>query len=356
MTTILILGGTGAMGIYLVEFLNKKGIKCIVTTRKHKANHENIEYVQGNAMDGTFLIPLLQSRHWSAVIDFMSYKTETFAHRLPVLLENTDQLIYLSSARVYAESNKPITEDSPRLLDVCPDKEYTSTDEYALAKARQENLLRQSEKRNWTIIRPYITFSDYRLQLSSLEKEYWLNRALNGKTIVFSKDLAEKTTTFTYGGDVARGIAAIIGKEEALGESFHITSSKSYKWREILETYLTAIEEKTGRKPNVLFTDQWQDYYGGGKWQVKYDRLFDRTFDNSKINRFIDISTFSDTQQALSNCVMSFIDSPKFLRIDWKSEAKKDSLTGEWTNPIKIPGWKQKAKYLLYRLKICDRR
>lgn len=286
----------------------------------------------------------------------MAYNTAEFAKRYPVLLDNTDQLVYLSSSRVYAESTRPITEESPRLLDVCEDKTYTSTDEYALAKARQENMLRNSGKRNWTIIRPYITFSQYRLQLSSLEKEYWLNRALDGKTIVFSKDLADKTTTFTYGEDVARGIAAIIGRNEAMGEAFHITANQSYKWSELLEVYLNAIKEKTGTRPKVLLTDRWQDFYGGGSWQVKYDRLFNRAFDNSKINQFIDTTTFSDTKQALSHCVKSFIESPKFLYINWQSEAKKDRLTGEWSNPLKIPGCKQKVKYMLIRLGLYHRR
>lgn len=299
------------------------GGRCVVTTRKHIDNYGNVEYIQGNAQDDSFLLPLLRSRRWTAIVDFMAYNTAEFAKRYPVLLDNTDQLVYLSSSRVYAESTSPITEESPRLLDVCEDKTYTSTDEYALAKARQENMLRSSGKRNCTIIRPYITFSQYRLQLSSLEKEYWLKRVLDGKTIVFSKDLAGKTTTFTYGEDVARGIAAIIGRKEALGEAFHITANQSYKWSELLEVYLNAIEEKTGTRPKVLLTYRWQDYYGGGRWQVKYDRLFNRVFDNSKINKFIDTSTFSDTKQALSHCVKSFIESPKTLYINCQSEAKK---------------------------------
>ena len=106
----------------------------------------------------------------------------------------------------------------------------------------------------------------------------------------------------------------------------------------------------------MLITDHWQDFYGGGSWQVKYDRLYNRVFDNSKISQFIETSTFSDTKQALSHCVKSFIDNPRFLNINWQSEAKKDRLTGEWTNPLKIPGWKQKVKYLLIRLGLYHRR
>ena len=73
----------------------------------------------------------------------------------------------------------------------------------------------------------------------------------------------------------------------------------------------------------MLLTDHWHDFYGGGRWQVKYDRLYNRVFDNLKLNQFIETSTFSDTKQALSYCVKSFIDNPKFLYVNWQSEAKK---------------------------------
>lgn len=353
MKSILILGGTGAMGVYLVNLISDMGgVKCTVTTRKCHKNLGNVEYVQGDAQDDTFLYPLLESRHWDAVVDFMCYPTDVFAKRLPRLLDATDQLVYLSSSRVYADSTAPITEDSPRLLDVCQDADYLATDEYALAKARQENLLRQSGRKNWTIIRPYVTFSEYRLQLSSLEKEYWLQRSLSGKTIVFSKNLADKLTTLTFGEDVARGIAAILGQEKALGEAFHITCSQSYRWSELLQAYLDAIEEKVGKRPKVLLTDHWQQVMGGGAMQVKYDRLYDRVFDNSKISQFIDTTTFSDTKESLKHCVKSFIDQPSFLFTDWTSEARKDVLTGDWTSLSQIPGWKMKAKYLLIRLRL----
>ena len=67
------------------------------------------------------------------------------------------------------------------------DEEYLNTDEYALSKARQENILHEAGCNNWTIISPYITFSETRLQLGVLEKEDWLWRAINGYSIVFQK-------------------------------------------------------------------------------------------------------------------------------------------------------------------------
>ena len=70
----------------------------------------------------------------------MIWSTSDFDKCYEALLAATDQYIYMSSYRVYADSPL-ITEDSPRLLDVSDDPEYLATDEYALAKARCENLL-----------------------------------------------------------------------------------------------------------------------------------------------------------------------------------------------------------------------
>ena len=289
---------------------------------------------------------------WDCIVDFMTYSTCEYKLHLPILLDATKQLIYISSARVYAESHFPLTEESPRLLDVCRDQDYLSTDEYALAKARQENLLFESSKRNWTIIRPYVTFDERRLQLSCEEKESWLYRALDGRTIVFSKDMAKRRTTFTYGGDVANGIASIIGKKDALGEAFHITSNQNYTWEEILDFYFGCIESCLGKRPKVLLTDRYKEYYGGTPRQVQYDRLYDRTFNNSKISRFCDVNTFTDTKSAIEKCMRQFIEHQVWRPINMKHEALKDRDTKEWmaikdlyVNCI----LKDIARYLIYR-------
>lgn len=353
---ILILGGTGAMGTHLTRILsNEKGIKLTVTSRKYRPDNGDVEYAQGNAHDMFFLEPLLSAKPWDVIVDFMVYDTEEFRQRVQHLLCSTKQYVYLSSSRVYAESAEPITEDSPRLLDVCNDFEYLITDEYALTKARQEDILRESGYKNWTIIRPYITFSEIRLQLSPMEKENWLFRALHGRSIVFSKDLACKRTTLTYGYDVARGIAAIINRKEALGETFHITADENHTWAEVLEIYLEAIERNTGCRPKVVMNSKWQPYHGGGLSQVKYDRMYNRIFDNSKISRFINTSTFKPTLQALSDCIDTFVKHPTFQYVDAVSEAYKDRLANEITPVTQIPGGWQKVKYLLVRFGIVHR-
>ena len=350
MLTILILGGTGAMGVHLVDLLSRDPNKRItVTSRSYREGKNNVSYIQGNGHDMTFLVTLLKEKY-DVIIDFMNYHTEEFRERYRLLLNACGQYIYLSSSRVYADSDVPITEDSPRLLDITTDVDYLNTDEYALAKARQENLLWESGNKNWTIIRPYITYSEKRLQLGVLEKESWLYRALQRRTIIFSKDIAVHTTTLTYGQDVARAMAVLIGREETKGEAFHITTCETIRWAEVLEIYLNVLERKLGKRPDVLQTEESLNLqYAWGRYQVKYDRLFNRTFCNNKISRFIDTTRFVKPQEGLRACLEKFIEKPLFHAINYGTEAKADRLSQEHMPLCEIDTLKHGVKYMLYR-------
>jgi len=298
---ILLLGGTGAMGSHLTDYLSDKGHRVVVTSRSKYEGTEYVEYRQGNAKNKEFLMEIL-SEQWDAIVDFMVYTVEQFSERIDLLLGATSQYFFLSSARVYNESKEAITEESPRLLDASKDYEFLDTREYSLSKARQENILRSSKKKNWTIIRPYITYNEKRLQLGNLEKEEWLYRALHGRTIVFSEDIRDHITTLTYGLDVAAGIASLIQNQKALGETYHITNECSYKWGEILDIYLEVLEEKLGYRPKVVYQNL-SDYqsWNTNKYQIIYDRLFDRSFDNTKINEFINTKDFAPIKIGLKN-------------------------------------------------------
>lgn len=348
---ILLLGGTGAMGVALTRILAEQGYNIFVTSRKKKSEEtERIHYYQGNAHEIGFITTVLQDRPWDAVVDFMSYSTRSFEERLELLLGNTAQYVYISSARVYAESDDRITEESDRLLDVSTDSEYLQTDEYALAKARQENMLFQSEKTNWTIIRPSVTYNSNRLQLGVLEKEHWLYRALHGRTIVFSEDIGSKLTALTSGVDVANGIAAIIGEEGALRKCFHITDSNSYTWNAILELYLDIIQELTGKRPNVKMTETTSCFdIGWNKYQIIYCRYYNRTFDNSAIAQYIDIDRFLDIRSGLKEAIKEFLDKPSYGALNWRLEAINDKICRERTALSEVGSAKGKLQYCLYR-------
>ena len=92
---VLILGGTGAMGIHLIECLVAKGIFVTVTSRKDRDSAEYVTYVKGNAHDVNFLTTLLERKRWDVIVDFMVYSTEEFRDRVELLLKSTKQYIFL---------------------------------------------------------------------------------------------------------------------------------------------------------------------------------------------------------------------------------------------------------------------
>ena len=347
---VLLLGGTGAMGKYLAEILLSLGYEVFITSRKKYINKKNLTYFQGNAHDALFLDIVIASNSYDVIVDFMVYTTEEFRQKSRILLEHCSQYIFLSSSRVYSGVITKINESTPRILDTCKNIKYLKTDEYALSKAREEDVLRRSNFSNWTIVRPYITYGTERLQLGILEKDYWIYQAIKNRTIVFSKDVAEKITTLTFGYDVARGIAALIGKEETYGETFHITSLESYKWLEIFELYIRILEEVLGHKIKYKIVEKSPNLkYKRDKWQVIYDRLYDRQFDVKKINNYIEVKSFMPTLKGLELCLRDFLKNPSWGNLDWREFAKNDRVSGEWTPLSEFPTWKIKIRYILAR-------
>lgn len=337
------------MGAHLADILSLQGHDLVITTRKDRQDTEHVKYIIGDAHDNEFLQRLM-SENWEAIVDFMVYNTVEFKKRIDCLLSSTQQYIYLSSARVFANEDIYITERSPRLLDMSKDKEYLQTDEYALTKARQENILRESGKYNWTIVRPYITFSEMRLQLGVYEKENWLYRALHGRPIVFSRDISQHYTTLTYGKDVARGIAGLVGNKKAFGEDFNIVTEEFYSWQEILDLYVDTLEKCIGHRPNVFYLDDCLNLkFERTRYQVEYCRLFDRRFDNSKILSVVSDLEFGDTRVLLRYCLQDIVMKLSFKPIGIMWEALLDRASGEYTLPAEFHHAKRYLKYLLFR-------
>ena len=348
---ILVLGGTGAMGVDLVKILGERGENVTVTSRsERKSELINVKYVRGDAHDTAFLQSLLAEKY-DAIVDFMAYSTEEFKSRRDLLLHATSQYLFLSSSRVYADAKTPITEDFPRLLDVTTDKEYLKTDEYALTKARQENLLRESDKVNWTVIRPYITYSNQRLQLGVYEKELWLYRALHNQTVVFPTAIAEKYTTMTLGADVAMGISKLIGIEKAKGEAFHIATDKAIKWDDVLAIYKRVFRDATGKDIKIEYADDPKPIYEtmGNTYQVIYDRLFDRRFDNHKLKDAAGELDFTAPEVGLEQSLREFLQEPKFRGIHLKAQAWMDRKMKEHTSLSQFRNFEKRIKYMIGR-------
>lgn len=284
---VLVLGGTGAMGVYVVPELLKLGYKVdVLSLDARESDNPNLRYFQvANAKVEDTIRPYLENGHYDGIVDFMIYQTKTFATRHKLLLDNCKHYIYLSSYRVYADEQHPITESAPQLLDVSKDEEMLATDTYALAKARQEDILENSSYTNWTAIRPAITFSKFRYQLVTLEAGVIIRRALAGKKVLLPEGAMHAQATMTWAGDVAKMITRLLFNEKVMREHYTVSTSEHNTW----ETVASYYHDLIGLEYEVIPTDDFlrlvnpDDPFRGPRWQLEYDRMYDRIVDNSKV-------------------------------------------------------------------------
>ena len=284
---ILILGATGAMGRYLVPLLAEAGHQVdAVALEKCPTPHPNITSIVGNALEDRNFRGELLARPYDAIVDFLIYNTSRAADLLPEAVRNTGHYVFLSSYRVYADEEHPIRETSPRLIDVSPDVLLRNSDDYSIYKARGENILRSFERRNWTIVRPAITYSLLRYQLVTLEAANTVGRAFSGKAVALPEAARNVRGTMSWAGDVARMIAGLLFNPLAFGETFTVSTAEHRSWGEIAEYY----REICGLRAVWMDTEDYlrvrrgtRTVCTGDRWQLVYDRLYDRIIDNSKI-------------------------------------------------------------------------
>lgn len=350
---ILVMGGTGAMGYELVPMLASNESNTVtVTSRSKIQSSAGITYIQGNAKDLNFIQQVVDSNQYDVIVDFMLYTIEEFKERYELLLCSCNQYIFFSSARVYAASEEPIKEDSPRLLDVSTDQEYLSQGEYSLTKAIQEDILRDSSFDNWVIIRPYKTYSNNRLQLGVFELEQWLYRAMAGKTVVVPGNIKDLHTSLTSSKDTARILLHVIGNNTVNGRIIQIANPDKITWREVISIYSHCIEEKYGRKIKVYYADDTEDIelLFNNKYRIKYDGLIDRVFDGSSVNSLVGGAfNWTPVCVGLTECTNQAIKMGYGKLDNYGIEGMFDRLTQEHVGLSDIPGLKNKSKYLIHR-------
>ncbi len=284
MQKVLVMGGTGVMGAHLVPELLKLGFKVdVVSLEDMESFNPNLRYFKCDIKNIETLTEMLKN-DYNCIVDFMIYSTPEFAQKCPLFLSNTDQYIYLSSYRVYADAKGPIVETSPRLLDVSNDAHYLASDDYSLHKARGEDRLKSSGKTNWTIVRPAITYSNQRIQLTCLEGNTIINRSRLGKPVIVPDKAMKAQTTMTWGGDVAKMISRLVLNKAALGEAYTTATAEHHSWEEIAGYYKELIGlEYIPVSIDKFLSVQSDEPFDNYRWKVIYDRVYDRIIDNTKI-------------------------------------------------------------------------
>ena len=288
---VLLIAGGGTLGTYVSEELLRLGAFVEVICPEEKtSNNERLMFHQSLATE-ELLSDLFSKKHYDGIVNFIHYsKVEDYKKIHPLLISNTDHLIFLSSYRVYADEQHPISENAPRLADVLADRDFFEREDYALPKARCEDYLRQEHAGEpWTIVRPVISFSDKPLDLLLYSGRDVLNYASQDKEMLMPNFVKNYSAGIDWAGNSGKLIANLLFKSDAIGEAFTVYSGHGLTWAEVAEKYskLTGVkirwcseQEYVSNTPKIIINP----------WIWKYDRRFNRDIDCSKILRVTGLS------------------------------------------------------------------
>lgn len=281
---VLLIAGGGTLGTYVSKELLRLGCRVDVICPEDKtSDNENLRFLQSYATDD-FLARLFANEHYDGIINFLHYKkVEDYKKIHPLLIENTDHLIFLSSYRVYADEQHPITETAPRLLDISEDSVFLETEDYAVPKAKCEDFLNnECIGENWTIVRPVISFSHLRLDLLLYSGHDVLDYSKRGQEMLLPSFVKDYSAGIDWAGNSGRLIANLLFKDAAIGETFTVYSGHGLTWGEVADTYskLTGVKIRwCSEEEYIANTPKIQK----NPWIWKYDRKFNRDIDPSKI-------------------------------------------------------------------------
>ena len=284
---VLLMAGGGTLGTYTAKELLRLGAYVDVICPEDKiSDHPHLRFIQGYVTD-ELMTDLFAKTHYDGIVNFMHYRDENEYKRVhPFLMKNTDHLIFLSSYRVYANEQHPVTETAPRLHEVYPLEGLLAEDGYGVKKALcEEYLFGERKGENWTIVRPVISFSHKRLDILMNSHTQVLEKAESGEPLLLPASVKDFCAGFDWAGNSGKLIANLLFKETAIGEAFTVSSGNGMTWGEVADAY----SAETGVSVNWVSDEEYLETFGEKKTKSSflirwlYDRKFNRDVDCSKI-------------------------------------------------------------------------
>lgn len=284
---VLLIAGGGTLGTYTAKELLRLGCSVdVICLEDKKSGNPALTFYKEYVSD-ELLKNLFEKNKYDGIVNFIHYTdVEEYKRVHRILIENTEHLIFLSSYRVYADIEHPITENAPRLYDILEDRVFLDTEDYAVPKSKCEDFLQlECKGQPWTVVRPVISFSDKRLDLFVYSNDDILNHVRSEEPLLMPEFSKNITAGVDWAGNSGKLIANLLFKKDAFGECFTVSSGQNLTWGEVAEIY----SDLTGVK--ILWTDEksFKESYPCLETYKKnlyiYDRLFDRNIDNSKILR-----------------------------------------------------------------------
>ena len=229
---VLFIGGTGIISSGCAQLALERGIELFVLNRgqsqKLRCPRRRDGAARRHPRRPEGVARLLQEHRFDAVVDWVAFTPEHIEQDLRVFGGRTRQFVFISSASAYQKPplHYRVTEDTPL---VNPRWQY-SRDKIAC----EDRLMRAFRDDGFpvTIVRPSLTYglSQIPLVLGSWRHPWtMIDRMRRGVPVIVPGD-GTSLWTVTWNGDFAKGLVGLLGRDEAGGHAFHITSDEVLTW------------------------------------------------------------------------------------------------------------------------------
>ena len=237
-----------------------------------------VHHLQGDIRNEASVREALKGHRFDAVVDWVAYVPAHVEADIRLFAGITDQYVFISSASAYQTPpyRLPVTEDTP--LDN-PVWQY-SRDKIACERFVEKAFA--STGFPYTVVRPSHTYDP---SLIPVEGGYTvISRMLRGKPVVVHGD-GTSIWTLTHHRDFAIGLVGLLGKREAIGQSYHITSDEWLTWNQIL----MALGKAFGKEPDLVTIPSRiiARYHTAIGDSLLGDKTASMIFDNSRIKALV---------------------------------------------------------------------
>ena len=280
---VLFIGGTGNISGACTRWALKKGMDVFHLNRRSTESpfEDRVHTFQADIHDDRRIKQILRGHYFDVIVNFIAFVPDDIQRDFQLFHKNTSQYIFISSASVYQKPPAyPVINESTPLKN--PYWKY-SRDKIDCEEYLQK-LYRDSDF-PVTIIRPSLTYETVIPAAIGCWDDFTLiDRIRKGGKIIVHGD-GTSLWTITHSEDFAQGFVGLLGHQQAIGHSFHITSDEILTWNQIYE----AIGMAAGTKPELVhipsvFIARFDDFQRGN---LLGDKAHSVIFDNSKIKSFV---------------------------------------------------------------------
>ena len=282
---VLFVGGTGIISTACTQLAAERGIDLTLVVRgEHKTSvPPSVKTLRFDIHDVAAASRELEGTQFDAVVDWIAFTEADVERDLQLFRGRTRQFIFISSASAYQkpQTHYLITESTPLAN---PYWQY-SRDKIAC----EERLLRAYREEQFpvTIVRPSLTYGETLIPLAvnSWQKSYTIvDRMLRGQKVIVPGD-GSSLWVITHNSDFAKGLIGLLGNEQTIGHSFHITSDEVMTWDQYYRIvgHAAGVELKLVHIASDFISACLPDQTGS----LTGDKAVSVVFDNTKIKRFV---------------------------------------------------------------------